>query len=225
MLKKSKILLLFVFVFAYCAKAQRNNDSTQVYTPVYDGLDTILLMDGNSIVCTVNDSLTGAIHYLKSAKSKREKVVDYEDVFSISDTLGEWMLYEQDTLGNDYTESEMRYFIYGQQDARNGNYARVPFAVNVVLSAAAGVFGVPGLASNFWTLPMPFIVTGVSALRPNKIRVKEQYVSDLDYYNEPTYIQGYRVEAQRKRKVSAMIGGGIGLIGGLIFAQFNEYDF
>ncbi len=113
----------------------------------------------------------------------------------------------QDTLGNELSVEEMRYYIAGQQDARKAIKGRGGFWCNMLVSAGAGVTG------SFLTPVVPFAVAGLLGL-PH-VKVKDGTASNPEYLKQDAYLMGYEHEGKRKRKLKAIIGGGIGLIIGL----------
>jgi hypothetical protein len=187
--------------------AQEKTDSIATSTMLSD---TLLRINGRSIVTKIiaTDSAKGIFYYLKPTNPNRFKKVTFDNTFSITNTTGEHLIYAQDTLGNDYTVPEMRYFILGEQDASKYKHPKLPFITNFIISGAAGLTG------SFFAPIIPLVFTGILAIP--KPKVKPTQVSSAMYLDEPTYISGYKYEAARKRRMNAVLGGGIGLVGGLV---------
>lgn len=136
-------------------------------------------------------------------KLRKSKTVDSDRIFSITTKDGECLVYVQDTLGNELSLEEMRYYIAGQQDARKAIKGRGGFWANMAVSAGAGVTG------SFLTPVVPFAVAGLLGLP--RVKIKEGSVTNPESLNHDAYLMGYEHEGKRKRKLKALIGGGIGL--------------
>lgn len=172
------------------------------------GKDTILLLNGNTVIATIIDT-TGGVTSIKNPKSdKKNNLIENDRIFSITNEKGEHILYVYDTvIGNEFTVDEMRYFIKGEQDAEKGFKARGAFYGNLALGAAAGVTG-------YFLCPIPpFAFISLSGLP--KVKIKKETVSNLDYLKQDSYLMGYERVARKKRKMKSLLGGGIGLGVGL----------
>jgi hypothetical protein len=110
-------------------------------------------------------------------------------------------------IGNEFTIDEMRYFILGEQDAEKGFKAKGAFWGNMLLGAAGAVTG-----SFLCPIP-PFAFVALSGLP--KIKIKPSTVSNIDNVKHDSYLMGYERVARKKRKISSLAGGGIGLAAGL----------
>ncbi len=175
------------------------------------GKDTVLLLNGNIIIANVIDTTNGVTSIKNPKDSLKNIIIENDRIFSISNKNGESIMYVYDTvLGNEFTIDEMRYFICGEQDAEKGFKPRGAFWGNMVLGAAAGVTG-----SFFCPLP-PFAFVAMSGIP--KIKIKHSTVSNMDYLKHDTYLMGYERVGRKKRKTSALLGGGIGLGAGIIGA-------
>lgn len=172
------------------------------------GKDTILLLNGGVVVATVIDTLNGLTTIKNLKDSTKNDVIENDRIFSITNQNGESVMYVYDTiLGNEFTIEEMRYFILGEQDAEKGYKAKGAFWGNLVLGAAGGVTG-----SFLCPIP-PFIYTALSGLP--RVKVRPSTVSNIEYIKHDTYIMGYERVARKKRKISSLFGGGIGIGVGL----------
>ncbi|MBA3972443.1 MAG: hypothetical protein H0X46_09955 [Bacteroidetes bacterium] len=97
----------------------------------------------------------------------------------------------------------MRYFILGEQDAERGFKAKGAFWGNALIGAAGGVTGL-------FLAPIPaFAFVALSGLP--KVKIKPSSVSNSDYVKHDSYLMGYERVARKKRKISSLIGGGVGL--------------
>jgi hypothetical protein len=166
--------------------------------------DTILLLNGSILIANVIDTTNGVTSIKNPKDSLKNIIIENDRIFSISNKKGESIMYVYDTvLGNEFTIDEMRYFICGEQDAEKGFKAKGAFWGNVLIGAAAGVTG-----SFFCPLP-PFAFTALSGLP--KINIKHNTVKNIEYLKHDTYLMGYERVGKKKRKISSLIGGGIGL--------------
>lgn len=192
MFKHLSITIVWLFVvFSSNAIAQK-------------GKDTILLLNGGIVIGTVVDTLNGVTTIKSKKDSTKNDIIENDRIFSITNANGESIMYVYDTiLGNEFTVDEMRYFILGEQDAERGFKAKGAFWGNMVLGAAGGVTG------SFLCLIPPFGFTALSGLP--RVKVKSSSVSNVDCIKHDTYIMGYERVARKKRKISSLIGGGIGL--------------
>lgn len=173
------------------------------------GKDTILLLNGNTVISKVIDTTKGVTTFIDPKNPAETIVIENNRIFSIKNKKGEFILYVYDTLlGNEFTIDEMRYFIYGEQDAQKGFKARIAFCGNFLLSAGAGITG------SFLSPLVPFTYTVLAGLP--KVKIRKKTVSNPEYVKHDSYLMGYERVARKKLKLSSLIGGGIGLGAGLI---------
>ncbi|MGZ4034672.1 MAG: hypothetical protein ACXVPU_04995 [Bacteroidia bacterium] len=185
------ILLMMFSAFAKTGSAQT-------------GKDTILLLNGAVVIGSVIDTTNGVTSIKNPKDSIKNIIIENDRIFSIKNPKGESIMYVYDTiLGNEFTIDEMRYFIYGEQDAEKGFKAKGAFWGNMLLGAASGITG-----SFFCPLP-PFAFTALSGVP--KVKIKHSTVKDPDYLKHDTYLMGYERVGRKKRKISSLVGGGIGL--------------
>jgi len=204
MYKRVVIKLVFYFTFiAVSCCAQQVVDSLSLQKQN----DTILLTDGNIIIPSFIDTTGGIVKYTTQKRPAKIHKIDADDIFSIRNSQKEIVLYKRDTLGDNYSESDMRYLILGQQDARKVTKAYVPFITNLLLSAGAG------LTRDFFSPLVPLAFTAILTLP--KIKIRKENVSNPDYLNEEAYVTGYKQEAFKKKRIQTILGGGIGLLVGL----------
>ena len=173
------------------------------------GNDTILLLNGYSVITNIIDTTNGSVSFKNPKKSKKNIVIENDRIFSIRNDKGENIIYVYDTtLGNEFTIEEMRYFIRGEQDAQIGFKARGAFWGNLVVGAGAGVTGL------FFSPVAPFAFSALVGIP--KIKIKKETVSNLDFLNQPSYLMGYTRVARKKRQLRSLLSGGIGLGVGLV---------
>jgi hypothetical protein len=192
---RTLILVSVFFSFAFITSAQENKD-------------TVLLMNGDVVICTVIDT-TGGITSIKNPKNPKKNItVENDRIFSIKSPSGERMIYSYDTIiGNEFTIDEMRYFIYGEQDADHKYKANG----SLIIGAAVGLLS--GVTGSFLCPVPPFAFAALSGV--TKVKIKKETVSNPDFLNQDPYLMGYERVAKKKRKLKSLIGGGIGLVVGL----------
>jgi hypothetical protein len=198
----TKLVFYFTFIAVSCC-AQQVVDSLSLQKQN----DTILLTDGNIIIPSFIDTTGGIVKYATQKRPSKIHKIDADDIFSIRNSQKEIVLYKRDTLGDNYSESDMRYLILGQQDARKATKAYVPFITNLLLSAGAG------LTRDFFSPLVPLAFTAILTLP--KIKIRKENVSNPNYLNEEAYVTGYKQEAFKKKRIQTILGGGIGLLVGL----------
>jgi hypothetical protein len=170
--------------------------------------DTVIMLNGDVVVCTVIDTLNGVTSIKNPKNPEKNIVVENDRIFSIKNANGESVLYVYDTvLGNEFTVDEMRYFIYGEQDADKKFMATGCLALGALVGAASGITGL------FLCPIPPFAFTALSGLP--KVKIKRETVSNPEFLNHDPYLMGYERVARKKRKLKSLIGGGAGLVAGL----------
>ena len=176
------------------------------FFPSAHAQDTLLLMNGRDLPCTiVEDSGTVFLTLLRKPSGKvifRE--IHKNDVFSVT-KMGEaeQILYMQDEmLGNIYSADEMRYYLAGENDARQNFVAWPTFVVGFALCAGASLVGGDGYIT---TVAPPIIYTLVQLIP--KIKIREKTMSHPEYKYNDLYADGYEPPA-RTRKISRALEGG-----------------
>jgi hypothetical protein len=173
-----------------------------------EGKDTILLLNGEVVVCSVIDTTNGVTSIKNPKNPNKNILIENDRIFAIRNSNGENVMYVYDTVvGNEFTVDEMRYFIKGEQDADKS------FKANGCLALGAAVGVLSGLTGSFLCPIPPFAFTALSGIP--KVKIRHETVSNMDNLNHPPYIMGYERVARKKRKLKSLIGGGIGLVAGL----------
>lgn len=187
-------LLLFLFFFSVLS--------------VYSQKDTVLLLNGKTFVSKVIDTLLGGVTIIDPADTSKKFTLDNDDLYSVVYADGrEYFYYSQDTLiGNEFTREEMKYFMYGERDAKKGFKARGSFFG----SMAAGFAG--GITGSLLGPVVPFAYLGLCGIP--KVRIKHETISNPYFIDHDPYILGYERQARSKRRMQCLIGGGIGLVAG-----------
>lgn len=175
-------------------------------------LDTVYLLSGKTVAGVVKDSTDEELKILIPKKGGEFKAdyVDMDLVYSVKYRNGEErILYRQDTLfGNYFTPREIRYFMYGEQDARARyrcpGWAACGFVTGFVSGYFLGAFS-----------PVPaFGYAGLSTAF--RVKIRPGSVSNPDNIKYDTYILGYEKEARKKRLFRSLIWSGIGVAAGLV---------
>jgi hypothetical protein len=210
---KHLLFLPLFFLFSFSLQAQTSQP-----------LDTVYLMSGRTVTGVVKDSTDDQLKILTPKKKGGFKAdfIDLDLVFSVRYRDGhEEVFYKQDTLfGNYFTPQEVRYFIYGERDARVGYHCPVWLGGAFVAGFAGGytrsilaplpVFGYAGLTTVF------------------RIKIKPGSVSNPDNIRYDTYVLGYEKESRKKRMIRSMVWGGLGMVAGICVSktfQTHQIDF
>ena len=175
-------------------------------------------------------------YYKNGGKNKSIELSKYR-IFSVTNTAGEEsILYKPDsTLGNFYTPTEMKMFIYGQRDAHNTFKSASMFVTGFAMGFTSvlldtyeftltgkcpqGFFNrTPSIAP----IAVPLVFTIGAGLIKTKIR-KEQ-VNDITFLSNELYIDGYQKVSKSKRVKSAFLGSVSGLITGFLVYSIAHQD-
>lgn len=193
-MQKIIISLLFLVVLSFHSKAQNK--------------DTILLMNGNYVVEKVIDTVIGAVTIVNPANTAEKLHYEYDEIYCVKYSTGFTdYYYSQDTLkGNYFTREEMKYYMYGERDARKGFKARGSLIGAGVVGLASGGLGL------FFAPVFPYGYMALSGI--TKVKIKHSTISNPNYIDQDAYILGYERVSRSKRRIQALIGGTIGLAAG-----------
>lgn len=193
-MKKNILLIIFFFCFITQYKAQTK--------------DTIFLMNGNIVAEKVTDTLIGAVTILNPEKPTEKLHYEYDEIYCVKYGNGFTdYYYSQDTLkGNYFTRDEMRYYMYGERDARKGFKARGSLIGAGIVGLASGGLGL------FFAPVFPYGYMALSGIP--KVRIRHSTISNPNYIEQDAYILGYERVSRTKRRIQAIIGGTIGLAAG-----------
>lgn len=141
-----------------------------------------------------------------------EPFTPYEDSLSIAEK--ERVIYHQDTLDRRFelSEYEMRCWAMGRRSARK--YYHSPLST---LGGALTGFG--GGMLNLFVAPIPAtIFTAVNgAIRP---KVGKTCKEDEPFLKEEFFIEGYRMQAGKKKLFNSLIGAVPALVGGVLINYY-----
>lgn len=179
--------------------------------------DRILLMNGEIIRTRVLGQSTLEVRYQEFGKYGRvkERSEPTESVFSVTDSLGhERIWYFMDTaFGNDLNIEEMRCFLKGEQDAREGYKPRWPVWGGFVVGAGATIAA--NLEMNSLFLPPLY---GAAMILP-RVHVTKGSITDLTMEGNEHYAYGYAKVGKSKRIVRSMLSTAAGVAVGLAVRQ------
>ena len=203
-MKRSLFFLMWIAFLSFSSKAQNK--------------DTILLMNGNTVVEKVLDTLIGAVTIVNPQNTLEKLHYEYDEIYCVKYATGLTdYYYTQDTLnGNYFSRDEMQYYIYGERDARKGFRARGALIGAGVIGLASGGLGL------FFAPVFPYGFMALTGLP--KVRIKHKTISNPNYIEHDTYILGYERVSRSRRRIQALIGGTIGLaVGyGLYFGVLKD---
>ena len=167
--------------------------------------DTLLLMNGRQMNCRILAD-TGTVFEFELVKPNGKvklRELHKNDVFSVKKAgQQEVILYAQDELmGDIYSIDEMRFYLAGEDDARENFSAWPTFAVGFALCAGISLWGGDG----YITAVGPPILYTMIQLVP-KIKIREKTMSRPEYKYNDIYADGYEPPA-RSRKLFRAMGG------------------
>lgn len=182
--------------------------------------DTIITMEGERIVAksiTINQT-SNECFYVKLNDSEKE--IDFEDIFSVRDTLGkETIYYKQDSLkGYYYTSEEMKQYVEGMFAAQKKYKSPLTTVGGGVLSVSAVAFVVAtGIGGLFWTPLVPVAYTGfVLKSKPSVQKIANSLPENL---RTDKYLTGYVTQVKKRRVNNAIFGS----IGGLVLGCLGYF--
>lgn len=184
-----RVLLLLFVLISFQALAQ----------------DTLLLMNGRQMNCRILAD-TGTVFEFELVKPNGKvklRELHKNDVFSVKKAgQKEVILYAQDELlGDIYSIDEMRFYLAGENDARENFSAWPTFAAGFALCAGISLWGGDG----YITAVGPPILYTMIQLVP-KIKIREKTMSRPEYKYNDIYADGYEPPA-RSRKLFRAMGG------------------
>jgi hypothetical protein len=176
--------------------------------------DYVLLMNGREMECTVLAD-TGTVLLLQLSKANGRVIVreiHKNDIFSVNMGGSEEVYYLQDEMmGNIYSVDEMRFYLAGEDDARQNFDAWPTFFVGFALCAGTSLWGGDG----YITAVGPPILYTLIQLVP-KIKIREKTMSSPDYKYNDIYADGYEPPARTRKLSRAMEGGFLGSATGVL---------
>lgn len=187
-----------------------------LFSCVAGAQDKINLMNGQVLEGKVVGQSTLEIRYLVPKRGRLiERTEPTSGVFSVTDSLGrEKVWYFMDTLfGNDYSVAEMRWFINGERDARNGYKPWGPMIGGFALGA--GLTMALDLEVNSLIIPPAY--AGLMAWP--RVYVTRGSITDPNMEGDPIYATGYSAVGRPKRVVKSLLSTAAGVAVGLLVNQ------
>jgi hypothetical protein len=184
----------------------------------------VLLMNGTMVENTLWEEKDGLIYIYDQKKNilGKEKTRAFEltksEVYSVSNGSKEQILYYQDTmLGDYYTPEEMRMYLAGAGDARKNYNARHISAIGFALCGAVGYLVGDGLL----VLIVPPI-TYAAIQYVGKIKIKEKYMSDLNFKYNDLYAEGFEPPARSRKMIRGALSGLAGSVTGVLISLIKN---
>jgi hypothetical protein len=176
--------------------------------------DTIVFMNGK-VLPVKNITLSGYTIAYRTIEKDKLKKISPENVFSIQYADGtERVIFTPDPSDSlEYTVSQMRMFIKGEQDASlyyNNNVNKV---AAFVVGGGASLFAIYGLV-----VPAAY-ATVVGAFSPNMGRMK---VSDTMLLNDQDYREGYKSKVRNRKIRNGLISGFLGFAAGAVILSVTQ---
>lgn len=184
---------------------------------VLNAQDQITLMNGQVLEGNVIGQSSLEIRYLMPrGKRMVERTEPTSRVFSVTDSLGrEKVWYFKDSLfGNTYTIPQMRWYIKGERDARNGYKPWGPMLGGFALGA--GLTMALDLEVN--SLILPPVYAGFMAWP--RVYVTRGSITDPNMEGDPIYATGYSAAGRPKRVVKSLLSTAVGVAVGLLMNRY-----
>jgi hypothetical protein len=208
-LRRALIVFLAVLPFAMHSQVQQGK---------------VLLMNGSVVENALWEEKDGMIYIYDQKKNLfgKEKTraveLNKSEIFSLSNGSKEQVLYYQDTmLGDYYTPEEMRMYLAGAGDARKNYKARHISAIGFGLCTVAGYL----VGDGFMILIVPPI-TYAAIQYVGKIKIREKYMSDVNYKYNDQYAEGFEPPARSRKMIRGALSGVVGSVTGVVLYMIKN---
>jgi len=202
MRKLIAFLFLLIVLLTFCFKVLAQ-DITQTQVP-NNLSDTIILLTGKKIGGTVLNINEDRIHYQTFIdKKKKNHSINPERVFSVTKSDGsEVVVFKPDTLDpNEFSVSQLRVFIKGEQAARIGYSDNLNKVMAFLVGAGSSYFTIYGIVG-------PGIYSSiVGSYSPD---INQQHAADSAMINNTDYREGYLRVCRDKKIRNSFVAGMIG---------------
>lgn len=181
-----------------------------VFTFQLEAQDTLILIDRQPKLISTYRIENDQVFYVPFGK-KRERIFEIDKVYSVRTlSKSEFIVYCQDTLENNYLNSEqMADYILGQRDARNA------YGKQATKSGAGGfVLGFMGAATGIYYGPI-FIIGYTAWKGASKPKYKTEFGFDKKFAKNPFYKEGYGTMAKRLVSRRSALGSATGFLFGI----------
>jgi len=186
------------------------------FLPSVKSQTTVWFLNGDKMTlnsCNVNEKDWLITYYNKKQK---EKIIDLDYVFSVTDSLGKEKVYyipvKFDETEDTFSVAQMRSFVEGEYDGLQEHKARLSLAGGFIVGGVTGVLLYPNFL--FWSPAFPAgaaVISGISSPTQKKIAKLHPERAEDEHY-----MYGYQESAKHKRAVASIKGGAVGLILGII---------
>lgn len=192
--------------------------SVLAYLPSHSQ-DTLLLMNGKSLGGKINDQSATYILLEIPRKKGGTKMLSYdrEEIYSFRKSDRDSIVYQEDPLlGFDLSQQDMRNFMHGQDDARNGH----PMLYNQLGGFALGLGSTIALDGG----AVPFIIPIAYSLGMQIpiVRVKDSAISDRESALSPYYLEGYNATARSKKLINGFLSTMAGVVLGSAIVLLSD---
>lgn len=211
---------------------------TVLLSSSYLSQDKIQLMNGKVLRGKLKaefDDYYQFDYYKNGGKSKSIELSKYR-IYSVTNTSGEEsILYKPDSsLGNFYTPTEMKMFIYGQRDGHKTFKSTSMFITGFAMGFTSVLldtyeFSTTGNCQGFFNrtpsitpIAVPLVFTIGAGLI--KTRIRKEQVTDITFLSSELYIDGYHKVAKTKRVKNAFFGSVSGLLTGFLVYSIVHQD-
>jgi hypothetical protein len=183
-------------------------------------LDEVQLMNGREMKGQVflDSTLLVRLRYRGIYGRWKEVELHRNEIFSVTKAGQEMVFYAPDTtLGDRYTQEEMRVFLLGEKDALQRYKARHTAIMGYMICGAISYLGGDGIMSLIGP-PMIFTLSHI----PGRIRVRSHHISnDALKYND-LYAEGFEPVARGRRLNKAMVWSSLGSLSGFVFFMMTK---
>jgi hypothetical protein len=193
---KAAIILFSIFIllsFSVLAQDKINLESGQIIE------GKIKEINNNEVI----------IEVIKKTKTKTI-FVEKERIFSIyTPEKGESVFFEA-SPEEGLSEDEVRFFVYGAQDAIAKYKGTVPFISSLILGSGGGYYAAQSLVVFAVPFATVIVVSIFTSARANKHHARDEAFLDHEMYR-----RGYKRVARGKKAVSALKGSVLGTLAGV----------
>lgn len=178
--------------------------------------DRINLMNGQVVEAKVLGQSSLEVRYQVRKKDRLiQRTEPTESVFSVTDSLGhEKVWYFMDSVfGNELTVPQMRRYLVGERDARDGYRPLAPMLGGFLFGA--GTVIALDLEVNSLILPPAY----AALMAWPRVNVTRGSIRDPGNEGDPYYAMGYSASARPKRVVRCLLSTALGVGVGLAIRQ------
>lgn len=195
-------LIIIIFSINYC----------------FSQSDNILLLNGK-IIENIKIEDSDNIRLINYLYKDKLKLINKKEVFSYNRDKVETVLYERDTLNeNFFTQEEMRSYIKGEQIARQYFHRPLVAPLGFIYGAILAS-GEASVSPFLGMIAAPLSYTVFSMIGQPKISKRAKFEAGLR--SNELFVEGYTSYAQNKKIKNAVLGTVIGVLSGYAFSQIK----